>query len=337
MTSVSQVARSLKHILEERANVLARETECIERQRKFSGADLLQTLIFGWLSHPDASLETLTSVAATREVQVTDTAVHKRFTQSCARFLHAVLEEMTSVVVTADLEVPVELLRRFEAVVLEDSSSIALPDELAVCWQGCGGAPGEGRAAVKLHVRWELKRGRLQGPCLTHGRVSDRSSPFKEDPLPEGSLYIADLGYVDWGSVAARRAAGSYTLTRAPAKTLYWTPDGKRLKLESVLPQRVGQTKELWVRVADQHRHLMRLLILRVPEEVAKLRRANLEADAKRRHQPVRQRAWELAAWTILRDLCPSQTTELARSSGAPAGTVANGVALQVVEARRAY
>jgi hypothetical protein len=311
MASVSQVARSLKHILEERANVLARETGCIERQRKFSGADLLQTLVFGWLSHPDASLEMLSSVAATREVQVTDTAVHKRFTQQCVRFLHAVLEEMTRVVVTADLEVPVELLRRFEAVVLEDSSSIALPDELAECWQGCGGAPGEGLAAVKLHVRWELKRGGLQGPCLTHGWVSDRSSPFKEDPLPEGSLYIADLGYVDWGSVAARRAAGSYTLTRAPAKTLYWTPDGKRLKLESVLPQRVGQTKELWVRVADQHRHPMRLLILRVPEEVAQRRRADLEADAKRRQQPVRQRAWELAAWTILLTDAPAKRLSL--------------------------
>src|SRR6266567_4087701 len=71
---------SLKHIMEERANVLARETGCIERQRKFSGADLLQTLVFGWLSHPDASLETLASVATLREVEVTDTAVHKRFT-----------------------------------------------------------------------------------------------------------------------------------------------------------------------------------------------------------------------------------------------------------------
>jgi hypothetical protein len=126
-----------------------------------------------------------------------DTALHKRLTQQGVRFLHAVLEEMTRVVVTADLEVPVELLRRFEAVVLEDSSRIALPAELAECWQGCGGAPGEGRAALKLHVRSSLKRGGLQGPCLTHGRVSDRSSPFKEDPLPEGSLYIADLGYVD--------------------------------------------------------------------------------------------------------------------------------------------
>ena len=80
MASVSQVECSLKYILEERANVLARETGCIERQRKFSGADLLQTLVFGWLSHPDASLEVLASVATLREVEVTDTAVHKRFT-----------------------------------------------------------------------------------------------------------------------------------------------------------------------------------------------------------------------------------------------------------------
>jgi hypothetical protein len=59
---------------------------------------------------------------------------------------------MTGVVVEADREVPVELLNRFEAVVLEDSSTVALPNELATCWQGCGGAPGEGHAAIKLHV-----------------------------------------------------------------------------------------------------------------------------------------------------------------------------------------
>jgi hypothetical protein len=127
MMSVSQVEQSLKRILEERANTLARETGCIKRQRKLSGADLLQTLVFGWLSHPDASLEVLASVATLREVEVTDTAVHKRFTPECAHFLHAILEEMTSIVVQADREVPLELLNRFEAVVLEDSSTVALP------------------------------------------------------------------------------------------------------------------------------------------------------------------------------------------------------------------
>jgi hypothetical protein len=311
MMSVSQVEHSLKQILEERANVLARQTGCIERQRKFSGADLLQTLVFGWLSHPDASLETLTSIAAIRNVQVTDTAMHKRFTKSCAQFLHAILEEMTNVVVEADREVPLELVGRFEAVVLEDSSTVALPNALVTCWQGCGGAPGEGDAAVKLHVRWDMKRGGLRGPKLTHGRVSDRLSPFKEEPLPAGSLYIADLGYVDWGCVAARRAAGSYTLTRAQARTRYWTPQGKPLKLDALLPVRVGQTKELWVRVAEKHRHLMRLLMIRVPEEVAERRRADLEADAKRRGQPVRERAWKLAAWTILLTDAPANLLNL--------------------------
>ena len=180
MTSLSQVECSLKHMMEERANVLARETGCIERQRKFSGADLLQTLVFGWLSHPDASLEALASVATLREVEVTDTAVHKRFTQACAQFLHAILEEMTSVVVEADREVPLELVDRFEAVVLEDSSTVALPNELVTCWQGCGGAPGEGHAAVKLHVLcWLLGSSvRKIGPLRTIFQpTGNRKSP----------------------------------------------------------------------------------------------------------------------------------------------------------------
>jgi hypothetical protein len=124
----------------------------------------------------------------------TDTAIHKRFNERCARFLHAVLQEMASVVVTAPHEVPLKLLRRFSAVVLEDSSSIALPDELAESWQGCGGQPEDACAALKLHVRWDLRRGQLRGQSLTSGRTSDRSSPFKEEPLPVGSLSIADLG-----------------------------------------------------------------------------------------------------------------------------------------------
>jgi len=54
-----------------------------------------------------------------------------------------------------------------------------------------------------------------------------------------------------------------------------------------------------------------RLLILRVPPEVAERRRANLEADAKRRAQPVRQRAWELADWTILLTDAPADLLSL--------------------------
>src|SRR5215469_6490712 len=101
MTSVAYVGEHLKRILEAGANDLAKQTGCIQRVRKFTGADLVQTLVFGWQQHPDASLEMLASTA-----EVRDTAVDKRFTPQCAAFLPAVLEQMSTVVVQAAHDVP---------------------------------------------------------------------------------------------------------------------------------------------------------------------------------------------------------------------------------------
>src|SRR5207248_5408241 len=113
MSSVAYLSEQLVHVLEERADAIALETGCVQRVRKFSGASLLQTLVFGWQQHPDASLEQLACSAAQREVLVTDTAVHKRFTPQAATFLHRMLEEACALVVQAAQDVPVALLRRF--------------------------------------------------------------------------------------------------------------------------------------------------------------------------------------------------------------------------------
>jgi len=207
----SSLEETLSYVLEERATVVARETGCVQRQVKFSGATLLQTVVFGWLQHPDASLESLASTAEIRAVSVTDTAIHKRFTPQCAQFLHRMLEELCQVAVLADQDVPLALLRRFRLVVIEDSSSIALPDELAEHWRGCGGNQAHTAAAVKLHVRWDLKRGRLWGPALTAGRASDHTSPWADEALPPKSLYCSDLGYFHLGRLAQRHQAKVYS------------------------------------------------------------------------------------------------------------------------------
>jgi hypothetical protein len=300
MSSVSQVGEQMHRVLEERACVLARATGCVQRQRKFSGADLVQMLVFGFQQHPQASLEDLASTAEIRDVSVTDTAVDKRFTPACARFLHAIVEELTSVVVEAAQDVPIRLLRRFSAVILEDSSSMTLPDALAEQWQGCGGTQDHTAAAVKLHVRWELKRGRLWGPKLTDGRTSDRSSPFNEQEVVPGSLYVEDLGYFNQSRLAERHRAGAYSLTRLQAGTALYTRKGQRLCIQDVVPQRVGQLKELRVLVGARERLPMRLLVLRVPKEVADKRREDLLRDGQRRQQTISEETLRLADWTIL-------------------------------------
>lgn len=286
--------------MEERASVLARETGCLQRERKFSGADLLQTWVFGWLTHPDASLEQLASTAEVRHVSVSDTAIDKRFTPECAEFLHQVLQEMTAVVVQAEHEVPLPLLKRFSAVILEDASTITLPDELGEVWRGCGGNQSHTKAALKLHTRCELRRGQVQGPLLTDGRTSERISPLADEPVEPGSLYVADLGYFNLQLVAKPRQAGGYTLTRLQAGTALYSPHGQRLPLQHVLPARVGQLKELRVLVGAKQRMPMRLLLLRVPKAIADKRREDLLRDGQRRGQTISEETLHLADWTIL-------------------------------------
>ena len=160
MISVAQIESHFEHLFGERANELARETGSIKRQREFTGASLLRTFVFGWMENDQMTLERFTQIAQYSQVAVSDTAIHKRFTQHGADFFERMLHETVQCVVQGD-PVDSRLFRRFAGVVLEDSSQVTLPDELASLWQGCGGSPGTSNAAVKLHVRLDLLTGQL--------------------------------------------------------------------------------------------------------------------------------------------------------------------------------
>src|SRR5947209_15722061 len=141
MTSVPQIAETLQQILEEEARLLAKETGFIERERAFTGADFAQALIVGWLEQPDESLEGFTQILQRRQVSITASGLSQRFTQEAATFMERLLERLTEVQIPVEaVEVP--LLRRFSAVMVEDSSVVPLPDELAGRWRGCGGSAG---------------------------------------------------------------------------------------------------------------------------------------------------------------------------------------------------
>jgi hypothetical protein len=147
---------------------------------------------------------------------------------------------------------------------------------------------------------FELKRGRLWGPKLTDGRTSDRNSPFNEEDVIPGSLTVEDLGYFNQSRLAERQQAGAYSLTRLQAGTALYTRKGQRLCLQDVLPRQVGQMKELRVLVGARERLPMRLLLLRVPKEVADKRREDLLRDAQRRQQTISEETLQLADWTMV-------------------------------------
>ena len=310
MISVTQFGETLRQILEEEANELAKETGFIQRERIITGADFVQTLIFGWLEEPEITLDGFTQIAQRREVEITASGWHQRFTPEAV----ALMERLTQVRLEAEAA-PVALLKRFTAVIVEDSSTISLPDELAELWRGCGGSAGSSQAMLKLFVRWNVLTGDLRGPLLTQGRHADGKSPFNEDEVPAGGLYLADLGFFAlWRlqRLSQRRAGRKrYYLLRLPVGTRLYTRAGHQLELRGIVPQQEGAAVELGVLVGKQARVPTRLLLQRVPKEVAEQRRKRIREEAHDHGYEPSEEALYLAGWTIVVSNVPRRLLSL--------------------------
>ena len=193
MGMVAKVVAAMERVLGKGVNALAKEHQVIRRERKFTGESLLKMLVLTLLKKPEATFRDRALTAAQWDVPVSATAVEKRFTQPLVDFLREVLGEVLKELVAAE-PTSVELLQRFTAVFIDDSSSIALPDEWQALFPGCGGTDGSGKAALKIQVRWNLKTGELPLLLIEAGRASDAKSEIIQQDVPAGAVEIFDLG-----------------------------------------------------------------------------------------------------------------------------------------------
>jgi len=311
MNTITHVAETIERILEEEAEQLAREVGFLQRERVISGADFVQSLMFGWLQEPEITLDGLTQVLQRREVSISGSGLSQRFTAEAAALLQRVLERLSAEQMQVE-PVEIALLKPFSAVILEDSCSITLPPPLAQVWRGCGGSPGASEAAIKLFVRWDVLRGDLQGPGLEQGRRNDKQGPLAVEDLPDGCLYVADLGFfgVQRLSRIVHGAPGQprgkrYVVSRYQAKTVLQTRSGHRIELRGILPQREGQVVEVGALLGQAGRLPVRVIMLRVPQEVADERRARIREAAQAQGRTADAEVLFLAGWTIVLTTVP--------------------------------
>jgi Transposase DDE domain len=297
MTTIPQVARAMREILTTTADDAARTTRFVQRTSPLSGATCSQTLVFGFLGNPQATLEELTQTAAALGVNISPQALDQRFTASAAACLHQVLLTAIARVITAE-PVAIPLLQRFTAVYVQDSSTIVLPDVFTTQWHGCGGSTASGTsAALKLQARLEMCTGRLDVQ-LQEGRASDRAAVLP-GPLPAGALRLADLGYWSLGAFAALTQHEVFWLSRLQMQTAVYDAIGDRRELLELLETQPTDTIELAVTLGESQRLAARLLAARVPQDVADARRRRLRKAARDKGRQVSATRLALAAWTL--------------------------------------
>ena len=129
MTTIPHVARTMRTLLTTTAETVARQTGCVQRRSKLTGAGLVQTLVLDWLAEPAATLQQLTQLAARVGITITPQALQQRFTAATAACLEQVLAVAVTQVIQA-VPVAIPCLRRFVAVLAPDSTTITLPAAL---------------------------------------------------------------------------------------------------------------------------------------------------------------------------------------------------------------
>jgi hypothetical protein len=278
--SVTQVMRQYQSILEEEVRDIAYETGVVQREGKLDAATLAQMMIFGFWQDPEIRLSGLSQIGGRREVNVTESAISQRFTPNCANLFYKIMQRLAEVQLTSE-KVDIPLLKRFSAVIVEDSTSVSVPDELAEIWQGSGQKKEAGKAGVKAFSQWNVLSGELSGPRLIDGKTNDHKTPFGIDELPECSLYIADLGFFAIQRLCdiARfynkkngKKGKRYFVSRLKADTHLYNRRGHCLELRGILPQEVGQVREIGVVLGRKKGLPVRLIMLKVPADVAKER-----------------------------------------------------------------
>jgi hypothetical protein len=303
MTTIPQVSHAMQTVLTTAAETADAKLHYTKRpdRAKFSASTLVQTLVLGWLAHPDATVEQLSQSAARVGVEASPQAIDQRFTLATANLLQHVLSASMQHLITSD-GVAIPILQRFTGVRVHDSTTIVLPDALAELWRGCGGSTVEHTSsALKCGVQLDLLTGALSGLDLVDGRASDHRLGVQHAALPKGSLRLADLGFYDLNVLASLSEAEVYWLSKLEPTALISDATHSDCPLLAFV-RGLGEIAQ-WegeVCVGRGRRLPARLLVMRVPQEVADQRRRRIRKSARDKGQTPSAAALALADWTIL-------------------------------------
>ena len=281
MSILHQVPAKMQMILETVPDEVAVNTGLVKRKRKLTGSALAQILVLGWLENPEASYQHLTETAAALGIQVSRQALEQRLTLETTEMLKLTLDAATTEMLeVAGRREALPLLQQFQGVYVQDSTWITLPDELHETWKGQPKKNHPHKAALKLHLCFDVLTGGFQDFQLTDGMTADATAAKAAAPLPEGSLRLADLAYFSLDELEKLTENGIYWVSRLKANSYLADENGQRMDLEKMLKT---AEEDIYIRKAIQIGKRKQLRVYLVAQRLS-------EAETNKRRRYIRRR-----------------------------------------------
>lgn len=281
---IKAISKRLETIFREKdLNVLGRRSGFIRRQRVVSGVGFAHLCIQGAEECGlNASLTQLLAQAGKLGMALSAEGLNERFTASAEAFMQQLLAKVSSWQIERALKL--NTLAAFSEVLVEDSSTWQLPACLQTRFKGCGG--GASPAGIKLNVRLDVKGTAMQ-VCFRPGTASDHTAGL--GLIPRRSLLLRDLGYFKIDDFRAIKKRKAFYISRFKYDTKVYTskdPDEPPLDLLTLSKHmQVNEIRQLWAYIGKTERFRTRLILQKVPPEVAQTKRKKLQEDKQNKRK----------------------------------------------------
>jgi hypothetical protein len=295
MFDLQQTSATSQEFFTTTATTLARATKFVQRESKLTGAGFAQTLVFGFLDEPAATLNDLAQTSAELGISISPQGLDERLTPQAVEFLKQMFQQSLA---SFRNTVPLDLafLAPFPAVQITDSTVVALPESLRDEYPGCGGdGPA---AALKVQLVFDYLRGNLEVVEWQPGRTPDQNYTGYLAAGPAGALHLHDLGYFKLKALQ-QTADSSYFFSRLLTSTALYDPQGTAVDLLDLVRTASPGAGEQEIQLGAAERIPCRLLYVPVPEAVVNERRRKARATAKRKGRMPSQRHLDLLAWSF--------------------------------------
>lgn len=193
------------------AEETARETMFVQRRSHLTGLIFLQTLVFGFMHNPKASLTHIAQECFRLGIAISPQGIDERINERSVDFIKEMylqaFEQFQSRVA-----LPIEILSQFSKLFLVDSTFKVLPESMADEFPGSGGKAS--KASLKVQLVFEFIYGNLEQLVVQAGRAADQAFTQYLELVEKGSLVIMDLGYFRLASLRAIADQAAYFLIR---------------------------------------------------------------------------------------------------------------------------
>jgi len=250
------------------------------------------------MKHPS-----LAGMVTAIEARISRVALHYRFSAAAVALLLKCLQFVLKQKFSCIGVIDTTLLRPFRRVLLVDSSSWDVSENLRDVLPGSGGAASA--ANCKLQTVYDYKRGELEFLDVTAGTVPDnRYTDHLPDMLQKDDLLLVDQGYFKLQTLLDIDKKGAFFLTRFLVRTIVNDPLTKApFDLAERLSAMDSSACEMDVLMGEGIKApqvTCRLIALRVSEQISNERRRRLRKEAKKKGRTVSKRHLRMCDWTLL-------------------------------------